>query len=284
MDLYQTITDRIIGQLEQGVAPWICPWKAKGGNVPHNAVTGRQYSGINLLLLMASPYASNAWLTYKQAQAAGGYVKKGERGTPIIFWQFSIREDRDTGEQKQSALMRQYTVFNSEQCEDLNLKVHASDPLSPTEIDQAIAATRANINYGGNRACYIPSHDKILMPERGAFRTIENYHTTLLHELTHWTSHKDRCDRQLGKRFGDQAYAAEELIAEIGSAFLCARLGVPVEGLQHADYIGNWLKVLQGDKRAIFTASKKAQLAVDWICNAAGIGETVQDEDQAIAA
>lgn len=265
-DIYQDVTDRIIAALESGSIPWHKPWNSKGGDFPHNAYTGRQYSGVNVLLLLCQQaskgYASNGWLTYKQAQLADGTVKKGEKGTHVVFWQFK-RVDEE-GE-KVIPLCRSYVVFNTEQCEGLTLRDYGSQALPATEIDSYLLAAGAVLKHGGNRACYSPSQDVITMPERGAFQNLNDYHATLLHEATHWTGHKSRLDRDLTGRFGTNAYAAEELIAEMGAAFLCARFGVPVQELQHAGYLQSWLSVLRADKRAIFTASSAAQKAADYI-------------------
>lgn len=286
-DLYQSVTDRIIAALEAGTAPWVRPWKSdrSGGSMPHNAVTGRPYHGINVPLLWiaesAMGYASPQWLTHKQADERGGHVRKGEKGTQIVFWRFRQVRDSETGDVRVVPMLRTYYVFNVAQCEDIELpsRRNVRAPIGPTQIDAYIAATGATITHGGDRAFYRPSTDSITVPNREQFRTLHDYHGTLLHELTHWTSHADRCARQLGKRFGDQAYAAEELIAEMGSAFLCAHLGVPHESLQHADYIANWLQVLRNDNRAVFTAAKAAQAACDYILQACGAVEPEPADD-----
>jgi antirestriction protein ArdC len=280
-DIYQSVTDRIIQALESGTAPWVRPWKSDrtGGALPHNAVTGRSYHGINVALLWAEEtakaYPASAWLTFKQAQELGGTVRKGEKGTAIVFWKFRDVKDSESGEIRKIPMLRTYYVFNVAQCDDLKMPKRRGlgAPIAETDIDAMLASSEADIRHGGDRACYIPSRDQILMPKREAFRTLHDYHGTLLHELTHWTSHETRCNRELGKRFGDRAYAAEELIAEIGSAFLCAALNVPHESLQHADYLAHWLEILREDNRAIFTASKQAQVACDFILAACGVGE-----------
>jgi antirestriction protein ArdC len=287
-DLYQSVTDRIIAALEAGTAPWVKPWRndGSGGALPHNAVTRRGYHGINVALLWmeehARGYSSPQWLTFKQAADAGGHVRKGEKGTQIVFWQFRALKDRETGEDRRVPMLKTYYVFNVAQCEDVELPSAKPRPvIGPTEIDALIAKTGADITHGGDRACYIPSRDAINMPNRAAFRSLEHYHGTLLHELTHWTAHAERCARDLSGRFGSQAYAAEELIAEMGSAFLCARLGVPHEQLQHADYLANWLQVLRDDNRAIFTAAKAAQTAADYVLQACGLDAKPEADDDA---
>ena len=280
-DLYQSITDRIIAELERGCAPWVKPWKDghAGGALPHNAITGRPYHGINTILLWGASalYGSQQWLTFKQAEERGGHVKRGEKGTQIVFWKFRTVRDSETQEERTIPMLRTYYVFNVAQCEDLELprrrNADSLQPIPATEIDQRIAMTGAHITHGGDAACYVPSADAIHMPKREQFRSLDHYHATLLHELTHWTGAKSRCARDLSGRFGSQAYAAEELIAEIGSAFLCASFGVALDELQHPAYIANWLDVLRNDNRAIFTAAKLAQQAADLILQSCGMLE-----------
>ncbi len=293
-DLYQSVTDRIVAALEAGTVPWVQPWRndRSGGALPHNAVTRRAYHGINVPLLMMSGHASPQWLTFKQAADCGGHVRKGERGTQIVFWRFRQVRDSESGEVRMVPMLRSYYVFNVAQCDDIELPTrrNAREPIAPTQIDALVDRTGAAITHGGDVACYSPSRDTINMPNRAAFKTLHDYHSTLLHELTHWTGHASRCARDLSGRFGNQAYAAEELIAEMGSAFLCAALNVPHEQLQHADYVANWLQVLRNDNRAIFTAAKAAQVAADYILQACGLaesdepGESDDDEQMQIAA
>lgn len=282
-DVYQQVTDRIIAQLEQGVAPWVRPWAA--GGLHRSGRTGRVYRGINQVLLamqaVAEGYGDNRWITFKQAKDLGGHVRKGERGTPIVFWKFGEVQVTDaagepvtdaSGEpvtERKLRFTRFFTVFNVEQCDGLD-----TDQLPSTEregargadllaeADRYIEATGATIRHGGDRAFYSLTHDAITLPERDRFHSTAGYYSTAFHELTHWTGHDSRCARTFGERFGDSAYAAEELVAEMGSAFLCAAHGI--EGsLQHPEYIGHWLAVLKADKTAIFTAASKAQQAVD---------------------
>lgn len=281
-DIYQDITDRIVAALEQGVAPWIKPWATQAnGLIPHNAVSGRAYNGVNFIILSCAPYASNGWLTYKQAKELGGNVRKGEKGTQIVFWSFPKITDKETGEVKTVPFAKGFTVFNVEQCEGLDMaKVKGFTPAAQgaTAINALAASAGADVRHGGGSAYYNPSSDFIAMPAADTFVSEEAYAGTLAHELVHWTGHKDRCDRAFGKRFGDDAYAFEELVAEIGSAFVCASSGIPLENLQHENYIASWLKVLKTDKRAIFTASSQAKKAADWLFSA------TQEQDQALAA
>lgn len=267
-DVYQEVTDKIVAAMEAGCIPWIKPWKAsKGGDQPHNAGSGRQYSGVNYLLLTAQQwhagYESCGWITYKQAQELGGNVKKGEKGTGIVFWQF--REVEKDGERRVIPFAKSYTVFNVGQCEGLTLKEYAADAIPATEIDQRLAAAGVRVQHGGDRAFFSPAHDYVQMPRRDAFPTLDAYHAVLLHEATHWTGHKSRLNRDFSGRFGDAAYATEELVAEMGAAFLSARFGVELQTLQHAGYLQHWIQVLKADKRAIFTAASAATKAANFL-------------------
>lgn len=282
-DIYQETTDRIVTALEAGKAPWLRPWRdSKTGSAmePYNAVSGRPYNGINLLILGTMPYAECGWLTFKQAKDLGGNVRKGETGTQIVFWKFD-HKDEETG--KVIPLARAYTVFNIAQCENLDeTKIKRPAPAIPgqTNINILAANIGAVVQHGGSKAFFSPSRNVVVMPDSEAFKSKEHYASTLAHELTHWTGHESRLNREFGKRFGDKAYAFEELVAEIGSAFLCARLGVPMEGLQHSDYLASWLEVLKADKRAIFTAASKAKQAALFLAPE----EKPDEESEAIAA
>jgi len=273
-DIYQEVTDRIIAALETGAAPWLRPWRdGKSGSSlePFNAVSGRPYNGINLLILGSMPFASLGWVTFKQALELGGNVRKGEHGTTVIFWKFDDykkREDDGSETLKTSVFARGYTVFNVEQCENLDmtkLKVPVAPKAGETDMNAVATRVGAIVRHGGNRAFYTTKGDYVQIPGVEAFKSVDNYQSTLAHELTHWTGNEKRCAREFGKRFGDAAYAFEELVAEIGSAFLCARHGIALDGLQHPQYVANWLSVLKGDKRAIFTASSKAKEAAGFL-------------------
>jgi antirestriction protein ArdC len=276
MDIYEKITNDIIVTLEAGIVPWHKPWASDGQqasiDIPHNASSGRAYSGINILILMmrraACGYSSNGWLTYKQAQALGGQVRKGEKGEGIVYWQVKEQED-DAGNVQKRMIMRMFTVFNAEQCDGLEGSTFAPEPIEAGDICQRLQQAGCRISLGHAGASYHPLHDSIAMPAPSAFESVEHFDSTLLHEATHWTGHRSRLARDLMNRFGDDAYAAEELIAEMGSAFLCAQLGVPMTGLQHSDYIGHWLGVLRADKRAIFTAATAAQKACAYLLDLA---------------
>lgn len=283
-DVYQEVTDRIIAALETGTAPWLRPWRDTNSGAalePYNAATGRPYNGINLLVLGTRHFADLGWLTFKQALELGGNVKRGEKGTLIVFWKFDQVDDRATGERKVVPFARGYTVFNVEQCENIDAsKLKRPTPPAAGAGDMNALAERvgAIVRHGGNRAFYTPTADFVQMPSAAAFKSAEHYQSTLAHELTHWTGNEKRCKREFGKRFGDAAYAFEELVAEIGSAFLCARSGIALEGLQHDSYVAGWLKILKEDKRAIFTASSRAREA------AAFLLADRAEEEEAIAA
>lgn len=287
-DIATEITERIVAALERGVAPWVMPWTPTL-RVPSNAHSGKAYRGVNVLLLwMAAEqagYGDSRWLTFKQALDLGGHVKKGEKGTRIVFWQFNEREETNEDgaiETRKSAWCRFYTVFNVSQCEGLGLPGVEGPRGEPGVAERVAAQAGARVLYGQSRACFWPDRDVIGMPERERFEAAEAFEATLLHELTHWTGHKSRLAREFGKRFGDQAYAFEELVAELGSAFLCAELGV--EGrLQHAEYLGQWAAVLKADRRAIFTAARLAQQASEYLLARGEASEDAEESEDAAA-
>jgi antirestriction protein ArdC len=277
-DLYQKVTDTIVAELEKGVAPWVQPWRTldvRFGGGPFNGYTARGYRGINVLLLLVAAmkrsYQDSRWFTFRQAQTLGAHVKKGEKSTTVIFWkQHRVQETdakTDSTEEKRIPLLRSYAVFNAEQCEGLASAPKVEETTRELRYQPAeVLFTKhaVDVRHGGDKAFFTPSLDFIQMPRLEAFENEEQYWGVKLHELTHWTGHKPRLDRDLAHRFGSEAYAAEELVAEMGSAFLCAQLGI--EGhLRHPEYIGHWLKVLKGDKRAVFKASSLAQAAADFV-------------------
>ncbi len=288
-DIYAEVTNTIIAELEKGTAPWVRPWTVADPGLPRNGATGRHYNGLNVLLLWTAAarngYGSGDWFTYRQAQSLGGHVRKGERASLVTYWKMLQKSETDpeTGERvhKTIPLLRHFSVFNRDQCDGLPpAEAQPTATLSEEERHQRaeafMAATGADIRHGGGRAFYSLLTDRIQLPPFETFRDGGSYYGTACHELTHWTGHASRCDRQFGRRFGDDAYAAEELVAELGAAFLCAELGIDGQ-LQHPEYIGNWLRVLRGDKRAIFTASSKARQAAEFLKRAAGWEEA---EDQ----
>jgi len=280
LDVFQEITDRIAAQLESGVRPWSKPWTTKAGgfaaDLPHN-IEGRPYRGANVFWLWlqadAKGYETPLWLTFKQCTARGGKIIKGEKGTPVFFWKIGKVEDKATGEERKSFLVRQYFVWNIAQTEGVKLPkaqaVAPRDVPEPERIEAAetlLAATGCDIRHGGDRAFYSPTFDRVQLPARDDFLTVDGYYSTAFHEVGHWTGHKSRLDREYGKRFGDEAYAFEELVAELTSAFVCASQGfASVDRPDHASYIGNWLRVLKDDKRAFVTAAGAAQKAADLI-------------------
>lgn len=290
LDVYQSITDRIIASLEKGVSPWVKPWsegaKQTGNSLlPSNAISGNNYRGINTMLLWSEQvekgYDSNTWVTYKQAGELGGNVIKGEKSTAIIYFQMILLKTPENlalpkDKQQKIPMLKQYYVFNLGQCEGItSKKVKIPKVLEVGYTNALDFATRtgADIKHGGNEAFFTRQHDFIRMPHQEQFRSLTDYDGTLLHELTHWTGHKSRLEREFGARFGDNAYAFEELVAEIGSAFLCGQLGVSDSNghtdLQHEAYLASWLKVLKSDKKAIFKASTLAQKASDFLIDEA---------------
>jgi antirestriction protein ArdC len=288
-DIYQAITDRIVAQIEQGVGEWRMPWHSRERSLalPGN-ITGRAYRGVNVPMLWATAaafgYQSPIWATYKQWQERGAQVRKGEKAAMVVFWkstEIKVGETEDGSDEIERHLIaRGYFVFNAGQVDGFDAaKVGRIGP-TPEDLceDQRIAAaeqffahTGSAVRHGGNRAFYTPSGDFIQMPEFAQFRDTQSYYSTLAHEHTHWTGTKSRLDRQFGARFGDAAYAFEELVAELGAAYLCAALGLFNEPREdHAAYLAGWLRVLKADKKAIFTAAAKAQAAVDFLQGAAG--------------
>jgi antirestriction protein ArdC len=283
-DIYQRITDEIIAELERGVRPWSKPWNAEhaAGRITRPLrVGGIPYQGINIIMLwsaaMARGYAAPIWMTFRQALLLGAHVRKGEKGSPVVYASSITRTEFDeaSGEEQERDIpfMKPYTVFNVEQIEGLPEHFYAKaaprlDPVQRIEgADSFFAATGAEIRHGGNMAFYSLTHDRVQMPPFESFRDAESYYATLAHECTHWTRHPSRLDRDLGrKRFGDEGYAIEELVAELGAAFVCADLDLTPElRADHAAYIDHWLKVLRSDKRAIFTAASHAQRAADFL-------------------
>lgn len=275
-DLYASVTARIVAALEAGTSPWTCPWRGTGVDArPANATTHRPYRGINVLLLnlraMSEGYASSRWLTFAQAQSVGGRVRRGEQGSQIVFFKMHEldrpSEAAHTDEKRVIPLLRAFTVFNVDQVDGLPDAMRAK-PLPPSEwqpievAERILDASGAELRHGGSKAFYAPGPDLIQMPPRQAFDCAADYYATALHELTHWTGHPSRCNRPLGMRHGIDAYAFEELVAEMGAAFLTDYCGL-VGRLQHASYIASWLQALKNDKRLIFTAASQAQKAAD---------------------
>ena len=270
-DLYQSVTDGIIAELEAGAAPWIKPWKAgrTSGLMPANAATGRAYSGVNIPILWHAAdvggYPTHGWMTLRQANGLGAHVRKGEHGSEVVFaLRVPIEAVEEGEEQATIPVLRTYVVFNVAQIEELPEPATVEPPPTDSQVDAFITATNAEICIGGGQALYVPALDSIAVPPIAAFRDTASYYAVLLHELGHWTGHPNRLNRDLNHRFGTKAYAAEELIAELTAAFLCAHLGIRGE-LRHAGYIETWISLLKADNRAIFTAASKASQAADYL-------------------
>jgi antirestriction protein ArdC len=272
---YDRLLAGFIQQLEAGTAPWVRPWSEgrHSPSMPRNAATGRHYQGVNVLLLwgaaQAFGYPANGWLTYHQAKEAGGNVRRGERGQVVVFFKTLTRVETDAeGEEHERSIMllRGFTVFNVAQCEGLTHQEVKGQPgpECEDEADRFIMATGADLRRGGNRACYVPSEDFIRLPERKQFNSRQHDQATALHELAHWTGHDRRLDRAFGRRFGDNAYAAEELVAELTAAFLCADLGITGE-LQHAEYLSSWASALKAKPNMLWTAASKASEAATYL-------------------
>lgn len=283
-DIYSRITGQIVASLEKGVRPWIKPWNAEhaAGRITrplrHN---GQPYSGINVLSLWTSALAQNfsapIWMTFRQAMELDAHVRKGEKGSLVVYANSITRTETDekSGDEVERAMpfLKGYTVFNVEQIDGLPAHFYATaepqlDPVARiARVEQFFAATGATVNHGGNRAYYRPATDSVQMPIFEAFRDAQSYYATLSHELTHWTGHSSRLPRDFGgKRFGSQGYAMEELVAELGAAFLCADLELAADPREeNVAYIANWLEVLANDNRAVFTAAAHAQRAADFI-------------------
>lgn len=277
-DLYASVTAEVIRQIEEGTPPWVRPWKdakLRGvGMIPSNLVTGRLYSGGNILLLWLAAsqrgFGSLQFATYHQVNQIGANVRKGEKATHVIFTKHGTKKDEESGEDKPMTIVKSYPVFHVSQLDDLDDKYlePQEEPKAQTMIygraSDFAKGTGIRIRDGGNKAAYYPGGDEVMMPFANQFESEESYWGTLNHELIHASGHKNRLDRTFGKRFGDTAYAREELVAEIGSAFLCARLEIPAT-FRSASYIDNWLKVLKEDNRAIFSAASYAGQASDWL-------------------
>ncbi len=279
MNVYQIITDRILKQLEAGTAPWHKPWSVSGpGGLPRNLLSNRPYRGINVWILASSGYASPYWLTFRQANELGGHVCKGESGTPVVFWKFGTRtvEDGEDMVERPSVLCRYYLVFNISQCEGLRLQPAAEpvpqiDPIENCEQIVTEWLGKPAIRYGSIQASYNRTHDLVQMPDRPTFNNAEEFYSTLFHELTHSTGHPLRLNRPTlteFERFGDEKYSAEELVAEMGAAFLCGFTGIENRTINNsAAYLSSWLEVLKKDSRLVLVAAGQAQKAVDLILN-----------------
>ena len=279
-DVYERVTSQIINAIEEGVSNWRMPWHTSGKFAfsPVNVTSKKPYRGINTVCLWAAAqakgYQRGEWATYQQWQERKAQVRKGEKATLVVFWKFANNsaetDDGDDSPRSGSRLLftRGYSVFNEAQVDGYTPKVDTETPIEQRIESAEVFFQRINarVIHRGNRAFYSPADDTITLPPFPAFFTPVDYYSTRAHETGHWTARADRCNRELGKRFGDNAYAMEELIAELTAAFTCAHLGLSTEPRpDHAAYMDSWLKVLKADKRAIFTAASKAQQAADFL-------------------
>ncbi|EQB05106.1 ArdC family protein [Sphingobium baderi] len=281
-DVAAEITDLIIRKIEEGVPPWSRPWRVQGGGGRPLRHSGAPYAGINTLYLWAlgdaQGYRSRYWMTRRQAQALGGDVRRGEAGAVSVYYSTFRKQETnpDTGRSvdRNIRFLRHYIVFNADQIDGLPAHFHSVDaPEQPialsrrqTQIDRFFEAIPALVRHGGSQAYFTPTFDYIQLPSRSAFQTMDHYASTRCHETIHWSGHADRLARTFGKRFGDNAYAFEELVAEIGAGLCCADLGLPnVLHEGHASYVGHWLNILRGDKSAIIHAAAKAEQAFAYL-------------------
>lgn len=275
-DIYTRITNQIIEAIERGAGKYRMPWHTSGEflSSPINAQSKKPYRGINILALFATGaehgYDNGIWATYKQWRELGAQVRKGEKSASVVFWKFSeIEAESDGGSDDRTVpFAREYHVFNANQVEGYPLPTPA--PVNTEEriahAEEFFGRVPATVSHGGNMAFYSKDTDRIQLPRFEMFKDAPSYYSVRSHETVHWTGAESRLNRDLKGRFGDESYAAEELVAELGAAFLSSELGLSNEPRQdHAAYVHGWLKVLKNDKRAIFTAASKAQQAVDWI-------------------
>lgn len=280
-DVYERITASIIEALESGVAPWACPWVQKGPQ--RNGATGRRYSGVNVLATwvssMLNSFDSNEWYTFKQASELGGTVKKGSKGTVVAFYstllfdadgnRLPANADRDLVK-SEKLFAKANIVFNRDQIEGLPASEFVgatADDIQHDWAERLMEASGADLEIAGDRAYFSPIRDKIVMPEFSRFTgedALEQFWATAFHELTHWTGHESRLNRPVKNVFGSPEYSKEELIAELGAAFLCAEAGFSAK-LNHAEYIADWLSVLKNDKKFVFSAAAAAQKSTNYL-------------------
>lgn len=274
-DIYSKITEEILAIMEAGEIPWNKRWNG-GANLPVNGVTGKQYNGTNCYLMLL-PYASNEFFTFNQIQQLDGRIKKGEKGHYVVYWKTytpkNADEDNESNEKEKAIpFLKHYVVWNREQCEGLPEANRIAPEIDPIEAGERIIEEyqdRPEITHGGDRACYIPSQDKILCPERSSFQAGEHYYSTLFHECVHSTGSQSRLNRNIRNTFGTEDYSKEELVAELGAAFLCGISGIANACTRQdsAAYIQNWIKVLKSDVKFFFDASRLAGKAVEYITN-----------------
>lgn len=289
IDIYQAVTDRILDMLDKGTVPWRHPIKGgTGGGWPKNIASNKPYRGVNVFLLAVTAwiegYDSSFWMTFKQAREKGGHVRKGEKSSLVVFWKQYETKDRKTGEPTTVPVLRYYNVFNAAQCDDIeapDAPSEETEPFTPIEQAEAIVAGYVDgptIEHFGGKAFYRPSKDLVRVPEPGRFLSGEFYYATLFHELAHSTGHSSRLDRGIDKDlapFGSADYSKEEMVAEMGAAFLAAAAGIsPPTIEQSASYIDGWRKKLNDDKKLIVSAAGAGQRAADWILETNHLLET----------
>lgn len=279
-DVYEMITDRILKALENGTVPWQKPWKSAGSaGVPANLKSKKAYRGINIFVLALQGFSSRYWLTFKQAKDLGGFIRKGESGTPVVFWKWIEKTKKDSNGEEEVVgrypILRYYTVFNLDQIEgidDPDVGEIADGDFDPIEACEAVVAGMPNapeIRHGQPRAFYRPSEDFVNMPKTELFDEPAEYYCTLFHELAHSTGHESRLNRETlvdMVAFGDTNYSKEELVAEMTAAFLCGVSGVENKTIDNsAAYIDGWRKKLSDDKKMVVCAAAAAQKAADYI-------------------
>jgi len=279
-DIHKAIADKVIASMKQHGTDWVKSWSVPKGDQPTSMSTGNTYNGINWLVLgmarAARGYKTGRWATYNQWKTLGANVRKGEKGELVVLFKQIKIEDKESGEEKMVPLMRGFTVFNADQVDGYTIpETEAAQLVDMPDTVADDVAQRAGVvveNKDASGAYYVPSKDFVNMPLQAQFNSPEDYAATLLHEVTHWTGHQTRCDRNLKTGFGTKDYAAEELVAELGAAMLCGSLGIsPEPRADHAKYLNGWIQRLTDDPKAIFTAAAKAQVAADFILNAANV-------------
>jgi len=290
-EVYAKTLEHVVTAMESGVAPWVRPWSdVKGGSIPHNAITGRPYSGGNVLALwmaqMMHGYSSQGYCTFKQAVAAGCVVRKGSKGHHVYYMSTVERKDKVTGEREKFFFAKGFVVFNVDQLDELEdgalarLKARHSGAM-PSAVERVeaadvmVTATEADIRHGGNRAFYTPSLDRIQMPEAGQFTSMPTYYGTLFHEMGHWTGHESRLKRITPAKFGSPEYAFEELVAELCAAFLSAQFGWDTVS-QSAAYLSNWAKACRAEPDLLAKAASLAAKAAELISGPVEIPEEVE--------
>lgn len=282
--IVEIVTSRILDSLKSGAAPWRKTWKGCG--MPMNLISGKPYRGMNVFILMSQSFSDPRWLTFNQAKSKGGMVRKGEKGTPIVFWNFikETKNGQETG--RKIPLMRYYTVFNVTQVDGLNLpsmgEKREHTPLESAERIIQGMPNRPEIVHGGGQASYGVDTDKVSLPVPESFESGEAYYSTAFHELAHATGHATRLGRDMKNFFGSHKYSFEELVAEMTAAYLSAHCGIEDKTLDNsAAYVQNWLKVLEGDPSMLISAASKAQKACDYILGGSASEPTTSGDESA---